>query len=1143
MKKTITHLLFSTLFFVGFCAHGQIVTTTADDGSAGTLRNQIASADSGDVIIFGLNVDNIVLTMGQITIDKSLIITGNGLSTTTVNGNMAGRIFNITSGEVAINDLTITNGLAENGGAIQVTEASLLLTLVVVSNSTAIGASGSGGGIFIGTGGELTATNSTLNNNTANRAGGAIEMVAGTTITLNNVDLIMNKAGIAPATAAPGNGGGIHITGNATAIINGGTINNNMAAAEGGGLWNGSGIMTIIGTVISANTASGIAADNGGGGIYNLNGGTLNIEDSEIKNNEANGTAGSGGGILNDIGATLTIVDTEITGNTSNRAGGGIENNAGTVNLENVTLNGNTTFTAPGNGGGLHVSGAGLVTIVDGEVNDNIAGSEGGGLWNGTATMSINGTTISRNTASGASTDNGGGGIYNLNTGILIIEDSEIKDNVANGAAGSGGGILNDVGASLSVLNTIISGNTSNRAGGGIENNAGTVTLTNVSLNDNTTFTTPGNGGGLHVTGAGLVTITDGEVKNNTAGSEGGGLWNGTGVMEINGTTISENTASGMAADNGGGGIYNFNGGTLTIADATISENVANGTLGSGGGILNDVGSQLSIRNTVISGNTAVRAGGGIEDNSGTSTITLTNVNLDNNSTTGPPGNGGGLHITGTGNVTITGGTINGNTAALEGGGLWNGAGIMTVSNTEITSNDAGGNAADDGGGGIFNNGGTLSLENTVLFDNLASGTAGSGGGLFSIAGAITISNSSFEFNSANRAGGAIEVIAGNLTLNNTDLSSNDVNGSAGAPAPGIGGGIHISGITTTIISGGTISGNGARREGGGLWNQVGSEMTINNVTLDDNYANGLQVTHGGGAIFVNGGTVNVNSSTISNNEARGAGLGSGGGIHIKAGGIANVNISTISGNGSVNDGGGIYNNGSLFIDASTIANNAAAEVGGGIANEAPVQLTIKNTIIALNIADTGTDVAGTGDFTSLGYNLIGQDDANVFTTLGSDLEGTVSSPIDPMVGPLANNGGSTMTHQLLAGSPAYNAGDPLDLFNDQTNSPIFGGIRDIGAFEAQSQLGVGEIAFNNKRSVIYPNPAINGSVNIRLAETFVSEINGRLIDLGTGKMVKQFKVNSAESGLDISEFGTGIYAIVLSSADFSETHKLIISK
>ncbi|MGK4567666.1 hypothetical protein [Flavobacterium sp. 3HN19-14] len=145
----------------------------------------------------------------------------------------------------------------------------------------------------------------------------------------------------------------------------------------------------------------------------------------------------------------------------------------------------------------------------------------------------------------------------------------------------------------------------------------------------------PGNGGGLHITGGGSATIIDGTVNNNTASSEGGGLWNGTGTMLITGTTISGNTASGIAADQGGGGIYNLNGGTLTIETAVISNNIANGTLGSGGGILNDVGSHLSVTDTEISSNTAVRAGGGIEDNSGSGTIVLANVSLNGNSVSG----------------------------------------------------------------------------------------------------------------------------------------------------------------------------------------------------------------------------------------------------------------------------------------------------------------------------------------------------------------------------------------------------------------------------------------------------------------------------------------------------------------------------
>ena len=129
-----------------------------------------------------------------------------------------------------------------------------------------------------------------------------------------------------------------------------------------------------------------------------------------------------------------------------------------------------------------------------------------------------------------------------------------------------------------------------------------------------------------------------------------------------------------------------------------------------------------------LSGNTSMRAGGGIEVNSGGGTLDLTNVDLLNNSTAAAPGNGGGLHITGSDDSTITGGTASGNTASLEGGALWNGSGTMTVDGTVIDGNTASGAGADNGGGGIFNAGGTLNVLNATITNNIADGASGSGG-------------------------------------------------------------------------------------------------------------------------------------------------------------------------------------------------------------------------------------------------------------------------------------------------------------------------------------------------------------------------------------------------------------------------------
>ena len=69
------------------------------------------------------------------------------------------------------------------------------------------------------------------------------------------------------------------------------------------------------------------------------------------------------------------------------------------------------------------------------------------------------------------------------------------------------------------------------------------------------------------------------------------------------------------------------------------------------------------------------------------------------------------------------------------------------------------------------------------------------------------------------------------------------------------------------------------------------------------------------------------------------------------------------------------------------------------------------------------------GLFTSLGHNLIGQTNGCAGFTNGvnGDKVGSIlTGAINPLLGPLANNGGTTQTHALLPSSPALNAGSPL---------------------------------------------------------------------------------------------------------------------
>ncbi|GAA1476749.1 hypothetical protein GCM10009623_11950 [Nocardioides aestuarii] len=437
----------------------------------------------------------------------------------------------------------------ESGGAVR-SQGTVRFKGGAVVGGSATG-TGASGGAFMNDGGVLRVIGARLLRNDAVRAGGAIEAFAGRTVVRGTL-MKQNTAG-----AEPGNGGALHLTDAGTVTVTGSKVVRNTASAEGGGLWNSAvGTFRVRDTLLHHNRAAGAAADNGGGALFN-DGGTMTVSDSTIRRNRATGEAGSGGGILNNLG-TLEVTGSTLEANDASRAGGGIEANVGTTTVTGSVLSGNSTGAAPGNGGGLHLTGAGTVAVEGSQVLDNTAAAEGGGLWNSaTGEMDVSDSVLRRNVAAGAAADQGGGGLFN-DGGALTVADSTVADNDATGAAGSGGGILNNLGT-LTVTGSTLSGNTAVRAGGGLEANVGTTTLLDVVMTGNDTGSNPGNGGALHLTGAGTVSWTDGEATGNTATNEGGGLWNSaTGTMTVAGVTIEGNSAP------EGPDVYN-DGGTFTV--------------------------------------------------------------------------------------------------------------------------------------------------------------------------------------------------------------------------------------------------------------------------------------------------------------------------------------------------------------------------------------------------------------------------------------------------------------------------------------------------------------------------------------------------------------------------------------------------
>ena len=1102
MKQTITSSKFFYCLFVligfAFTGHAQVVTSGADDGTDGTLRVEINDTDPGGTITFD-GVSTVMLT-SALSIDKDLTISGE----VTIDAQNSSRIFTVTSGTLNLKDLKLTNGTADDGGAISVMDADLILDGVEIMNSTANGASGSGGAILVGTGATLDAKNSMFKNNTANRAGGAIEGAFGDTmgIMLTDTDFMGNNAGVSPATASPGNGGAIHITGAGNSSIEGGEFSENTAASEGGALWNGTGMMKIVSSDIIKNTAFGDEADNGGGGIFN-NGGDLDISGvANINQNKAAGVSGSGGGILTTSG-TITIDDINMLSNIANRAGGGIEIIDGTIDMKDGELMNNRFDKAnPGNGGGIHVSGIATVNLEGGIIGSSVANNTGGGLWNQAgSTMNIKFTWIINNSAFGA----GGGGIYNNGGDINIFEKSRIVTNRARGASGSGGALLS-VDGNISIKDSRVSGNTANRAGGGVEILAGQIDISDSRIYDNGIDENPkpGNGGFLHVTGEATVTSTRDSIYNNSATNEGGAFWNGSGTMTINSSTLYGNVAKGnTVADpleiKGGGAIFANDNGTLVITEGTkIDGNFATGEGGSGGGILMAVNSILTITGTednpvLITNNAANRAGGGIEDWSLDGTTSMLDyvdfhgnsagADIDGFTATAAPGNGGAIHITGPGTLEINNTNATGNLAAAEGGAFWNNKGTMTVYYGVFDKNMASGTDATNGGGALFNNGGTMNIWYSDITDNEANGASGSGGGIQNVdGGSLTVNTTIISGNMAMRAGGGIEdnssMMTGTVRLKDVTLDGNST-----GSAPGNGGAFHITGNGNAWVETSTVSNNTAVNEGGGLWNGAGTMRIL---------------------------------------------------------------TSTISGNSSAGDGGGVYNlAGAAIVSASTVVSNQAASMGGGIDNDpAGGETTLRNSIVALNTASSGQDLGSDGSFVSGDYNLVGQDDLDVFAAKSNDSEGTADSPIDPMVGSLADNGGPTMTHALQQGSIAYNAANPNDTDLDQRGEAVFGGRRDIGAFEAQASLGVGDSpAVALSESALYPNPSNGSLVKLDIPRTVTSDIAISVIEIGTGKVVLNQKGRTGSNELRVGSLATGAYLVKMVNGDTVESLRMIVGR
>lgn len=348
--------------------------------------------------------------------------------------------------------------------------------------------------------------------------------------------------------------------------------------------------------------------------------------------------------------------------------------------------------------------------------------------------------------------------------------------------------------------------------------------------------------------------------------------------------------------------------------------------------------------------------------------------------------------------------------------------------------------------------------------------------------------------------GGAVFAF-GDVSLEDSEISGNtvssDLPGSPVPPGGGGGEGIVIyplggGGVATLIgqialtrsrVSGNlvvsTSTGGIGQVRGGGLYTASGDITVADSVIAGNGIASGFDDVDGyssfvaGGGLFSSGGAVTISGSTISGNTAESAAdiqWQRGGGIAHMGSGMR-IRNSTVEGNRTSGDGGGVHNQGpSTRLANSTLSGNTAARNGGGLYDISPPvfdHVTVAfnqagtgggalllggaemhNSILSDNVADGGThaDLVSAGNFAiSGGHNLI----RDAGATLPAD-----TLDLDPLLLPLADNGGATRTHALDAASPAIDAGEAtFGLRFDQRGAAFkrnSGPASDIGALELQ---------------------------------------------------------------------------------------------
>jgi CSLREA domain-containing protein len=650
-------------------------TACVDAGGKCSLRAAVEAANNRNTpvkIVLGKHTYTLsTATAITVTDVKGVSIVGQGAGHTAVAGDGSG-IFYVTTGtgpgSLFLDSLTLRDGSAADGGAVQLAGATLSLDHVTAKNNTA---SDAGGAIYAYEYTTVSIAHSTFTDNHAANGGALYQYWSDIKVVDSSFDHNSTPAGV-------GGYGGAVYSYYGIFDMRGGSISDNTAgdasdAGYGGGLYDDGGLTTLTGVHLDHNNVT----DDGEGGAISSYEDKLEINGGTISHNHASGVGGAGGGVYTYYSSQLAMHGVTMTGNgaggNSDFYGGGAVYAYGYEYPTQIVIDDHSKITGS-SASAVYL--AGYYGGVDASITDSTLADNDSTVDNGYDDMGCGGAVCAYGYEYGpvnlemqhdkvtgnSSVGNYSAGAvtmyaYYYSPSTAVLRNNTFADN-HTGAGGYGGAVgfytNSDYYSPISVrtAHNAFTGNRAGTQGSAGEGGAlsayyavtvgdkGSVFKNNRAVGngayggavsdltdygsasfDRSVFTgnsagtnhsgNSGYGGAIFAEAYAGMSLNDVTMSGNQAAEYGGGFFGDSSnyQLQVTGSTISGNTAGTPSVDGQGGGIYTEEAVT-TIENSTVAGNKAVGASGFGGGILSGSGSRFTLRYSTVSGNYAKQGGG-----------------------------------------------------------------------------------------------------------------------------------------------------------------------------------------------------------------------------------------------------------------------------------------------------------------------------------------------------------------------------------------------------------------------------------------------------------------------------------------------------------------------------------------------------